>query len=199
MEEIILKKELEEIGQLEGKVRGVAIKHNVEFILKEEGEEGLEKLKKEMSKIGYPLEYEKIKPLNFYPISLEAALLITAQKLFDYSEDKIQEMGSFGSKSSFIVRLFSKYFFSPEKSIKHGKRMWKSYFSKGDLEIKDFDPDKKHITILLKNFKLHPLHCQLLIGFFKSLLKMMVKAEVSCQEKKCIFSGDDYHEFFAEW
>ena len=61
MEEIIIKKELDELMSLKGEVKGAGIKTHGEFILKEEEEEGLKKLEEIVTKLGYSIKYKEIK------------------------------------------------------------------------------------------------------------------------------------------
>ena len=44
MEEIISKEKLDELMKIKGEVKGIAMRENMNFILKEEGSEGVKKL-----------------------------------------------------------------------------------------------------------------------------------------------------------
>ena len=199
MKEIIPKEELEEIKKLKGEARGMGFKNNMEFVFKEEGKEGLKRLENKMRELGYPIEYKKVKTMDFYPLSLEALLLLVAQRLFNYDSRKFQEMGRFGAKSSLIIRLFMKYFISIEKILDKPPQMWRKYFTVGDMKVVDFNEEKKHVILRLENFRLNLPHCQLITGFLSALIKMMVNSETTSKELKCPFKGDEYHEFLIKW
>ena len=197
MEEIITKQEFEELMKLKGETRGVGFQTEAKFILKEEGEEGLKKLENEMTRLGFP--YDKIKTMEFYPMGLLAVALVVIQRLFNYDENKFQEMGKFESKSSLIIRLFMKYFASLERVAKESEKMWRNYYTVGNLKVTELDKDKKYVIVRIENFSLHPILCQVLIGYYVSIVKMVVKSEVTCQEVKCVHKGDEYHEFLLKW
>ena len=200
MEEIISKKELEELKKIKGEVRGIVIRTYGEFILKEEGEEGLKKLEEEMARTGYPIKYKKIKVTSFFPLALQAINLTIIKKLFGYDEKKFQEMGRFESKAdTMIIRFFMKYFVSLEIATKAVSKMWKTYFTVGDIKTVEFDKEKKYIILRLENFYHTPIICENLKGYFQGLTKMIVKEETTCKETKCIHRGDNYHEFLLTW
>ena len=59
-----LKKEIDGLMKIKGKERGGApLRYMADFILKEEGEEGLKKLEDTIAEFGYPIELRKVKTL----------------------------------------------------------------------------------------------------------------------------------------
>ncbi len=199
MEQIISKEIAKKIMEIKGETRGVAPKSYGEFILKEEGEEGLKKLEDMMVELGYPIKYKEIEPMEFYPIGLVAVTLLAIKKIFNYDNNRFQEMGRFGSKIPLIIRIFMKYLGSIEMVVKGVPKMWKKYYTVGNLKVAEYDKEKKYIIVRLENFRLHPIHCQIPIGYFPTLLQMVVKGKVSCEETKCLFRNDEYHEFLLKW
>jgi hypothetical protein len=197
IEQIITKKEFDEFLKLKGEIRGLGFKTEAKFVLKEEGEEGLKRLEDQMAKFGYP--YSEIKTMDFYPLGLLAVALVVIKRLFNYDDKKFQEMGKFEAKSSLIIRLFMKYFVSLEKVAKEAPKMWRKYYTVGDLRVLKVDQEKRHIIIRIENFSLHPILCQILIGYFHSIVRMVLKGEITCEETKCVFRGDEYHEFSMKW
>ena len=200
MEEIISKKELEEFKKIKGEVRGIVIRTYGEFILKEEEEKGLKKLEDEMAKVGYPIKYKKIKVTSFFPLALQAVNLTVVKRLFGYNDKKFQEMGRFESKAdTMIIRFFMKYFISLDIAAKAVPKMWRTYFTVGDIKAIELNKEKKYIILRLENFYHTPIICENLKGYFQGLTKMIVKKETICEETKCIHKGDDYHEFLLTW
>ena len=51
MEEIISKKELDELKKIKGMVRGTVFKESKEFVFKEEGKEGIQRLEDAMASL----------------------------------------------------------------------------------------------------------------------------------------------------
>ncbi len=198
-EPIFSKEEFEGLRSISGEARGIAIKGEVDFILEQEGDEGVEKLEKKINDMGYPIKLKEIKTMDFYPVWLEALVLCGAEKLFHYDTKKFQEMGRFEPKVSFLIRMFMKYFFSPEIVAREAPKIWRESYTVGDLEVVKFDQENREAVVRLKNFKLHPLQCQNLIGYFASVVQMITGKPVTCREEKCVFRGDEYHEFVLNW
>ncbi len=200
MEQIISPEELKELIGIKGEGRGASLKGYAEFILKEEGEEGLKKLEDVMTELGHPIKYREVKTMDFYPLTIEALTLVAIKKLFDFDDKKFQEMGEFEPKgSSLIVKLFMKYFVSIERTVKEVSKMWRKYYTIGDLKVIECNEEKRYVILRLENFRFHPLLCQDLIGYFSSMLQMVVRGEITCEETKCIYRGDEYHEFLLKW
>jgi hypothetical protein len=199
MEEIINKEIAEKLMQIKGQVRGIALKSHQEFIIKEKGKEGLRKLENEMANLEYPIKYEEIKPLDFYPLGLEAIALLAIKKLFNFDSRKFEEIGIFQTKISFILKLFMKYFGSIGLIVEKGPEIWRRYYDVGTLKVVESDEKEKRAIIRIENFNVHKLHCHHVKGYIENVVRMTVNRPVSCEEKKCTFSGDDYHEFIVEW
>lgn len=199
MEPIISKEELDELMSLGGKGRGVLFKTASKFILKEKGEEGLKKLEETITNLGYPIKFQKIRAMDFYPMGLYAVTLVTIQGLFNFNEEKFIEMGKFESKISLIIRLFIRYFFSIDVVVKQASKIWRTYFTIGDISVAELNKEKKYGVLKVENFRLHPLHCQILKGYLPGVVQMVVGSKVICEETKCPFRGDEYHGFSLKW
>jgi len=200
MEKEILTKEIaKKLMEIKGEVRGFAFKDDAEFILKEKGEEGLKKLEDELARVGYPIEYKKIKLMNFYPIGMQILNLLAIKKVFNFDDNKFREMGAFESKLPLAVRFFMRYFVSFKTMAKQTSKMWKKYYTAGDLQVSTYNEAERYAILRLKNFRLHPLHCRVLEGYFPNSAKMVVRRPVTCKETKCLFLGNAYHEFLLKW
>ncbi len=197
MEKVISRQEIAELLELKGQTRGIGFKTEANFILKDQGEEGLKRLEKTMADLGFP--YDKIREMEFYPIGWLGIALITIRNLFGYDNEKFREMGRFEAKSSLIIRLFMKYFASLQRVAKESSSMWRKYYTVGELEVAEMDEQKGQAVIRVKDFKLHPILCQVLMGYYMSILKMILNKEVTAKETKCVHQGDDYHEFVLKW
>jgi len=199
MEQIISPDRTKELLALSGEVKGMGMKTHADFVLKEEGPEGLKKLEKAMHDAGVPVKYEELKRMSFYPLGWEALTLEMMKELFDYDDQKFREVGRFHCKTSWIVKLFMKYFFSLQRMSKEVPKVWQKYFTVGQLKLVDFNEEEKYIRLRVENFTFHPAHCQILAGALSTVLGMMVKGEVEAEEKKCTYKGDDFHEYIVTW
>lgn len=198
MEQIIPKEEFERMMSAKGEIRGATLKAYADFIAKEEGEKALKRVENEMSALGYPIKYRELEKMDFYPIGLHSVTLEIIKRLFDYDEKKFREIGRFVSKISLVLKFFLKYFVSGERLTREIPKIWRKNYTVGDLEIGDYNEGEKYMTLELRNFKTHPLHGQVLVGYFSTVGKMLGGSTV-VEEKKSPFKGDDCYEFLLTW
>ncbi len=199
MEEVISKEELNKLMELRGESRGISLKGELKFILNDQGKDGVEKIEKLTTELGYPIKHEEIKAMDFYPLGLEGIILLGARRILGYDDEKFQEMGKFESKMSIVVKLFMKYFYSVEKLIKKVSDMWGKSCTVGEFKIIEHSEEKRFAILRLEKFELVPAHCQNLIGYLSGVVQMVVGRAVVCEETKCTFRGDEYHEFLVKW
>jgi len=195
MEQIITKEEFDGLMKIEGEARGAGVKGEMKFIFDEEGAEGLKRLEDTITKLGYPLKYKEIRGMSFYPIGLEAVVLLAIKRLFNYDDKKFQKMGKRLAKYPLVVRLFINYFSLTEETLIKNLKMWRKAFTIGNLKVVEFNLEKRHVIVRLEDFKVHPLFCQVFIGSITSTLELFTKTKIACEEVKCVFRGDPYHEF----
>jgi len=199
MEEIISKKELDEFLKMPGQVRGNGLKTVADFILKKEGENGLLSLEKAMADFGCSIKLKEIKPLDFYPLGFLAIILISTSKLFNYGRKEIMEIGESDVRFSPILKLFVKYYISIAGALKAAPLIFKKYFTTGELKVVEYNEDQKIVVLRVENFKLTPVHCYYLAGYFLGVVKMIKSTSGICEETKCVHRGDDFHEFVVRW
>ena len=116
-EEKITRETVKKLMAIPGEARGVTLKVDWEFILRKEGKEGLEKLERKMAELGYPLKFEEIKTMDFYPIGLDALSMTVIGEVFNYDKQKFIEIGETALKFSIFLKVFLKYFVSPKQAI----------------------------------------------------------------------------------
>ena len=171
MEEIISKEEINLLMHIKGEVREIALRNHKEFVLKEKGPEGLKKLEEAINSLEGITKQKKLKAWEFYPIGLEIIELLTIKRIFNFDDEKIKEIGAFGSKVSFIIKLFFKYIGSIKLLAREAPKIWKKYYTIGGLVVKDINEEKQYITLNVKDFNIHPIHCLHLSGYFSSIIK----------------------------
>jgi len=196
--------EIKKLMEAPGRVKGTSFKGEMEYILEKKGKEGIKVVEKEIKRLGYPIEYKKIKETEWYPLGLKMASLYAILTTFNWGEKELGEIAETAPKVSFVVRLFMRYFVTPEKIFRMAaSRMWERYFNTGSLEATDFKRTKKdgYAILRIKNFKLHPLYCFFLGHFFIGVFKLAEPKfkEISFKETKCMFRGDNYHEYLIKW
>jgi len=199
MEEIISKEIAKKLMEIKGESRGMAIKDDFEYVLQEEGKEGVKKLEDELARLDYPIKYEDIKPMKFYPVGLEAVIMLATKKLFNYDKEDFKKLGEFSARLPLIIRIFMKYFISLNTIAKEAPKMWRRYHTVGDPKVVELSEEKRYAILKVENFNLVSIYCQMLIGYLSSLIQLVVKTPVIGKETKCTFRGDEYHEFLFKW
>lgn len=154
-----------------------------------------------MADLGFPVNYQAMRPMEFFPVGLEGLTLLAIKRLFDYNDKKFQEMASSVIKLPFIIRRVFMYSFKlfPIRVRKEVGKMWNIYYTTGKLKITEIDEKRRRLVVRLENFSLHPLHCQVIQGYIINGAPIILKGRVDCKETKCSFRGDKYHEFVLTW
>jgi len=201
MEEIT-KEEIEKLMNKDVETRGVVLKTDSEYILEKQGESGLKRLEAELEKMGQPIKYQEIKNMDFCPAGLRVLSLLAIKKVFGFDDEEIKEMGFIATKKSLIIKLFVRYFLSTERVFyKEAPRIWQKHWTKGTLVPIELNEKEKYAVLRLEDFELHPIYCSVYLrGYFSGILQMLIKTpKITCQETKCSFKGDQYHEYLLKW
>lgn len=196
----LTKEKAEEYMEREGQIRGVALKNYADFILTKDGKESLRKVKKVTENVGYPIEYENLKEMSFYPVGYLPITVSAIKEALGYSEEKLYEMGGFEPKISIIIKLFLKFFVSLERVAQEAPKIWEKYYTVGNLKVTDLNEEKRYLILELRGFISHPLHCSyILSGYFARVVQMVLGEEVKGKEVQCPHQGDESHKYRLEW
>lgn len=195
------KRELEKAFRLSGEIRGVTFLTDAEYIRRTKGEAGLALLKKGLKELGYPIDYENIKAVDWYPLGLRVVSLLVMKELFSWSNMDIENMGKAAPKYSFVVKMLLKYFLTIAMTYKESPKYWVKHYTVGKLEAPGYSLEKRYFLIRLRDFKAHPIMCTYLGGYFITLSQYLMKKakNYKVREDKCMFKGDEYHEFVITW
>lgn len=198
---VLNKEVVAELMKINGQTRGVAFKTDIDFVLKEKGEEGVRKVEEKLLEAGLEIKYKDIETMKFYPMGLRAISLLAIKEAFGFTKEDIKRMGLVAPKISLIIKFFLQYFMSPQKVFKEVPKMWSRHHTVGEIEPIKFDEKNKESIIRIKNLKSHPIFCCFLTGYFSTIVKMMERTEKIkiCEETKCPFRGDEYHEYIIKW
>ena len=184
-----LTKELaDQLMKIKGEARGTHFICDALYIEKREGKEGLKRVEEKLKELGYPLDYSRVNNMDFYPVGLRALSLLAMKEVLGWTNKDIEENCANAAKYSFIVKIFARYFFSVRSAIKLAPKIWREYFTSGNLEVVKIDLKKKEAVFQIKNFKLHPIYCQYcLLGFIKNIIGMVLNTKkVKCKKTNCV-------------
>lgn len=192
--------EIQKLKELKGEVRGVVFKTDASYILKKFGEKGLAKLKEKTKELGWEIDYQNIKAMAWYPIGLRALSLLAVQQTFQWDEKEIKKMGNLAPKHSLMAGLMMKYFLSLKRVFEEVPKYWQKHYTVGQLEPYEIDEKEKYVVLMLRNFKISPILCPYLLGYFLRIGQFTIKSKkITIGEEKCEFKGDSFHQFLMKW
>ncbi len=194
----ITEEEIKRLQELKGEVRGVVFKTDHHFIINKNGEDGLKKVKDELKKMGVSIDYEEVSQMGYYPISLRIFSLLAISRAFNYNREDVSKMGKNAPRVSFLVKFFTKYFMSSEKTLEKVGELWEKHYTKGRIEMIVVDEENGKTALRLHGDFLHPIFYDYLLGYFSSIISMVVGQKID-KEKVEHFPEEGYHEFYMEW
>lgn len=183
----------------EGEVRGAVLKTDKNFILKKGGEEKLKEIEKELEKMGYPLLYNSVETMNFYPFGVRIISLLAIAKVFNLNNEGVKEIGEMAPKSSVLIRVFTKYFLSVEQTLKKVGEIWGKHSTVGKAEAQEVSEKEGRAVFHFSGLNVHPIYCDYLCGYLSGIIEMTISKKVSVEETKCSFKEGEVHEFKATW
>ncbi|MBM3258084.1 MAG: hypothetical protein FJZ05_02645 [Candidatus Nealsonbacteria bacterium] len=199
MKKILTEEIAKNIMKMKGEARGIAMKQDGEYILKEKGKDGLTKVERELEKIGCPMKYSEISSMKFYPGGLRVLSLLAFKQAFNTDDEAIRNICAFQPKTSLVIRLFAKYFFSVPNIMKKIQDMWKKYWNCGKMTFTEYNEKEGKAVVRIEGMDIDPIWCRCIEGYLASLGELILpqkKGEkIQCKETKCQSRGEKYHEF----
>lgn len=195
------KEEVDEMMKLKGNARGNILKEHFTYIKELKGEEGVEKVKKRLTELGYPLNDMNFSISKWYPEAFSCLIILVFAEIYRLSKKEIFEMAYNSAKYSLVVRLFMHYFLNIEKVFRSVASLWRKHFDFGEMKVIEFDDEKKFGIIRLYGYnKYHPLICIYHIGYFTKIAEIaLASKKAKVEHTKCLFDGSNYEEFKITW
>lgn len=199
-QEILTKEKVKQLLSIPGNVRGTIILTDIEYIKRKWGEEAILKLKERLKELEIPLDFEKIKHTEMYPEAISVLVILLIKEILNLKEQDIFEMGQAAMKLSPIVKILTKFFLSIDVVLERAPEYWRQYFDFGELEVVEYDKEKKYAIIRKKGYKFHPISCVYHMGYFYQVAKIASGAKkITIKETKCVFRGDPFDEYHFTW
>ena len=183
---------------MEGECKVATINANIGYIQKKAGINGVDRVIEELKKRGYPQDIRKMKDMDLVPVDMRKELLFVVRDELGWDDKRIMDMGEQAVKSSFIMRTFIGIFMNMERIFKTAPDMWKNNYTVGKLGS-SVDSKKGEGVITLTEFDQDPLVCTYFLGYFIGVAKLAKTTNLHVKETKCIFRGDDCHEYIFTW
>ncbi|MDA3814842.1 MAG: hypothetical protein PF549_00565 [Patescibacteria group bacterium] len=201
MEELLkfksLEEELRDIRKLKGKERALDLKYVTEYVKKNEGKGKYNFLIKKLKKLGFELPtIDSLKKMDWIPLYIPVSFTIASAKIFNWKRQDMIDMGRGFITFSPLLKIFIKYFVSPEKTLLSGVESWRKHYTTGKLELTKYDNDKKEIIFRIKDFKTHPIDYIFIIGSFEKLGEIALGLN---NVRGQGFQKKDYYELIFRW
>jgi len=196
-------KTIERLRKMEGKIRGCCLKSMVDFLMGSENKKFLPEIQNKLAEYGFEEDLREVKTLTWYPVSYIIASLFSFYEVLNWGEEEIKQAGRNCPKSSaqIVFRISTSiYVLSLKKAFTMLPSAWKKLVNFGSLKGFELNEKAKYLTARIRDFHVHPLYCKFIEGFGEGLGKVLIRSEkISCEERKCDFRGDPYHEFVVRW
>lgn len=196
-----IQEEVNRIMKKSGNVRGDILRDHFLYIKEKEGDSGVQKMESLLEECGYSLKFSEIKEMDWYKDAFCGLFLYLLNKFFGWNEDEFFRMGERVTKYSFIAtRILLRYFISMDVLLREAPKIWKKHVDFGNLEVVDYDKEKKHVFIKITDYDIHPFTCSYQRGYYKGLFGYVLKEKnITVEEEKCIYHGDPFHLYKISW
>jgi len=199
----ITKKLADSLMSINKEARGINLKSDAEYILRVGGEKAIKKAESEFIKLGYPFKYKNVRAFGYYPMGIRMLSLLIIEKVFNLEDKDLKKVCGFPTYLAMISQLAKRLFASSEslgRIAEQAPKIWQQHFTGGNLKIVEYDLEKKYCIIRIWDLEAHPAFCPCLAGYFQTLGKTVTRSkELTCHETKCVYDGDEYHEFLVKW
>ena len=191
---------IKNLQKIKGKARGVTLNTDMKYITEQKGEKKLKEIVAEMNKIEPNFNPKKIKNTDWVPLKWRVLFLLITKNILGWKSKEIFAMGRQAPINSFIVKMILRYFNFFKRTCSEAPKYWKKHYSVGELITAEYSDEEKYVIFKLKKFKIHPVLCTYLKGYFLGMADLTNRSEkVTIEETKCPFEEDAYHEFIMEW
>lgn len=200
-EEMLINETVENISQIKGAVKAVTLQTDKIYIEIQDSINGISLVEKEMEKMGFPFRYNSlIAPTDLIPLSIRIASLLAIKKVFHLEDYQIKEIGRLATRSSFFTKLTLRYLVSLKKMAREIPRHWQRHYTVGSIDPGELHEDEHFFIVRLRDFMTHPIFCTYLSGYIIGVVELIGNfPNLTIQETKCRFRGDEYHEFRVTW
>ncbi len=200
MEKETLKNTADKLIKIPGKVRGEIFLNHAKYIEEKEGRGGLKKLEEKLSDLGHPVNFKKIKPLDWLGEGLSCLVIVTAKDIFFWEEKDVFEMGESGPRFSLGLRMLVQNVVLPKRLFEESPLYWKNLFDFGFIEPLDFNTESQQAVLRIHEYKTHPLLCIYHAGYIKGMAEFILKVEkITVEEIKCVHKESPYDEYRISW
>jgi len=197
---VINKDEVEVLMSAEGEARGAAFRTDALFVEARAGADGLRRVEREATRLGHPIDYGAFDETGWYPVGLRILSLLVIRDVLELDDREVEAMADAAPRRSFIFKLMVRFFVSPRAFVMQFPQVWERHYTMGRMDVPLFDAREQRLIIRLWDARLHPVQCPYLQGYLRQALSFVFPGRpLTIREQKCVFRGDDCHEYEARW
>lgn len=181
-----------------GRVRGGVLRSDAQYVRKHYGEQALGHVKAVTAELGYPIDYDRINTMAWYPAFLRGTSLLAIAKAFYFHDKELRQMGWAAPRNSIITKLMMRYFASLRMLVEKLPAYWRKNYTVGSLTGKLAD---NALYLRLAGIEIPRQLFPYLEGYFTSVVSMVIG-----NDKKVIMTdirrtdGDDKcYELVISW
>ncbi len=181
-------------------LKGAAWKPIVKFVKVTFGEDPLSKVLESVSPECRTIASETILVNSWYDMSLIEEFISAADRLLGTGDLTIaRKMGQYSAEFGIktVYKIFMKVG-SPEFVIKKAPVIWKRYYSRGDLNLVEFE--KGHVILRLTDMgQISKVTCVRVTGWMETTLRMSGAKDSVVEHISCKIRGDSHEEWEGRW
>jgi hypothetical protein len=200
---MITKEQADKFAKAEGQVRGAAFKTDAEYVKNHLGEEALQKLKDEMQRLGYPIDYDKVNAMEWYPIGVRALHIEVMKDIFNWDDEQTIKVGNLAPKRSLILKLLMKFLISVEKAVKSAPAIYAKHYTVGKMEINELNNEGQYFIATVKGSQIlydSNAFARHIEGYLTRGIAYVVPGkEVSSSQRKYMKDGMTCVEYKISW
>ncbi len=187
------------LKSFKGNTKGEAVIADIKYIKFKEGEDGARRLEEKMKELGMTVNFDTIKPYEWFNEGVSATIIVAAKEIFNWTEKDVFEMGKTAPKISFLVKLMVRHFFSFETLVQNIDKYWKKHYDFGSLSPVHPISENK-IILKEEGYNLHPLLCTYHAGYYQAICEFALRDKnITVRETACVHRGNEYNEYTIEW
>lgn len=201
---MITKEQADALAKAEGKIKGVGFKSDAEYVKNKIGPDGVQRLQAEMERLGYPIDCDQVKAMDWYPVGVRVLHLELMKDLFGWDDEEIKKVGHEAPKFSLIMRLIMKYFINIERMSKLAPVVgYKKHFSVGEYQALECNVQEQYTSGRAKGLKIlydSSALTKYIEGYFTRGIEYVLPGkEIITHSRKYIENDIPYVEFRSNW
>lgn len=200
---MITKEQADKFARADGQVRGAAFKTDAEYVKNNLGEDAFQRLKNEMQRLGYPIDYDKVNAMEWYPIGVRALHIEVMKDIFNWDGAQTVKVGNTAPKRSLILKLLMKFLISVEKAVKSAPAIYKKHYTVGEMEINELNREEQYFIATVKGSQIlydSDAFAQHIEGYLTRGIAYVVPGkEVGSSQRKYMKEGVPCVEYKIFW